>query len=65
MKANQKTKFDFIEEINSFGIFNGWKGFIGLYFTKAEVKQMNKYGVTEDHTIKEAYDILNKYEDIR
>lgn len=60
MKKNQKTRSEFIEKVNSFGVFNGWKGFIGLYFTKAEVMQMKKYGVTENHTIREAYNLLSK-----
>lgn len=60
MKTKKKTKSEFIELVKDFGAFNNWKGFIGLYFTKAEVRQMKKYGVTEDCTIKEVYNILSK-----
>jgi len=30
------------ERIKDFGEFNGWKGFIGLYFTKKELRVIAK-----------------------
>lgn len=59
MKTNKETtKVEFIEVVKHIGNFNNWKGFIGLYFTKSEIRLMKKYGVTENKTIKEVYNIL-------
>lgn len=47
-----------IQKIKSFGDFNNWRGFIGLYLTTKEVRQLKKYGITSDTTIRDAYEIL-------
>lgn len=46
------------KKIKSFGDFNNWRGFIGLYLTTKEVRQLKKYGITSDTTIRDAYEIL-------
>lgn len=30
------------EKVKDFGDFNNWKGFVGLYFTKKELRQIAK-----------------------
>lgn len=49
-----------IQKIKYFGDFNEWRGFIGLYLTTKEIRQLKKYGITSNTTIKDAYKILSK-----
>jgi len=49
---------DIKAKIMDFGAFNNWKGFIGLYFTKKELREIAKLcGLkakdVENYTIKE------------
>ena len=37
------------------GNFNGWKGNICLYFPKKKVRELKRYGITEEMDIKQAY----------
>ena len=53
-----QSKKEMIQKIKSFGDFNNWRGFIGLYLTTKEVRQLKKYGITSDTTIRDAYEIL-------
>lgn len=48
---------DMKERVFNAGNFNAWKGCIGLYFTKKEVRAM-KHGITEDTPIRDAYNLL-------
>jgi len=43
------------ELLENIGSFNGWKGNICLYFPKKKVRELNRYGITEDMDIKQAY----------
>lgn len=54
---------DYKETIKNYGDFNNWGGFIGLYFTKKQLKEIAKLiGVTfsdiEGMTIKEVYNAI-------
>lgn len=49
-----------IQKIKTFGEFNAWRGFIGLYLTSKEIRSLKKFGITSETTIKEAYDKLTK-----
>lgn len=58
MKTN-----NFIVRIENAGTFNNWKGYIGLYFTKKELRQIAKEtGVKskdiEDYKLIEIYQIM-------
>lgn len=46
------------ERIKEVGEFNGWKGYIGLYFTNKQLREMKKFGITKEDTIKTAYQKL-------
>lgn len=46
------------ETIKNIGKFNNWKGCMGLYFTKKELRAMKEYGITDSTPIREAYDII-------
>lgn len=43
------------ELLENIGNFNGWKGNICLYFPKKKVRELKRYGITEDMDIKQAY----------
>ena len=45
-------------KIGNLGTFNGWRGFVGLYLTKKEIRSLKKYGITEDMTILQAFNAL-------
>lgn len=53
-----QSKKEMIQKIKSFGEFNNWRGFIGLYLTSKEGRQLKKYGITSETTIRDAYEIL-------
>lgn len=55
-----ETKTYFLELVKQFGEFNNWKGYIDLYFTVKDMRKLKKLGVTNNNTIKEAYQILSK-----
>lgn len=49
------------EKIIEFYDFNAGRGYIGLYFTKKEIRLLKReYNITENDTLKEAYDKLKK-----
>lgn len=39
------------EKVKDFGDFNNWKGFVGLYFTKKELRQIAKEIGVEPATV--------------
>lgn len=43
------------ELLENIGNFNGWKGNVCLYFSKKKVRELKRYGITEDMDIKQAY----------
>ena len=49
---------EIIQKIKNIGEFNEWRGFVGLYLTTKELRQLKKYGVTKDTTIKGAFETL-------
>ncbi len=46
------------ERLKEVGIYNNWKGYIGLYVTTKQLRALKKFGITADDTIKEAYNKL-------
>lgn len=46
------------EKILNIGTFNNWRGCMGLYLTKKEIRSLKKLGITESTPIKEAYNLL-------
>lgn len=49
-------------KIYNIGIFNKWKGFIGLYFTNKELRQIAKetgikYKEVENYTLRQIYEM--------
>lgn len=51
---------DYKELIKNYGNFNNWRGFIGLYFTKKQLREIAKligvkFSDIEAMTIKEVY----------
>lgn len=52
-------KNTFKARILDFGTFNNWKGYIGLYFTKKELRTIKKYVPDFDNmTMKQIYNAL-------
>lgn len=47
------------EKIKDFGVFNGWRGCMGLYFNTKQLRPLKKYGITAATTLEEAYNIIN------
>lgn len=46
------------EKLLNIGTYNNWRGCMGLYFTKKEIRGLKRLGITEGTTIKEAYNLL-------
>jgi hypothetical protein len=46
------------EKILNIGTYNNWRGCMGLYLTKKEIRGLKKLGITESTPIKEAYNLL-------
>ena len=46
------------EKLLNIGTYNNWRGCIGLYLTKKEIRSLKRLGITEGTTIKEAYNLL-------
>ena len=46
------------EQLKEVGTYNSWKGYIDLYFTNKQLRELKKFGITADDTIKEAYNKL-------
>ena len=46
------------EKLLNIGTYNNWRGCMGLYLTKKEIRGLKKLGITESTTIKEAYNLL-------
>ena len=46
------------EKILNIGTFNNWRGCMGLYFTKKEIRSLKDSGITDGTPIKEAYNLL-------
>ena len=42
-------------KIENLGNFNAWRGFVGLYLTKKELRTLKPYRITEDTTLLNAY----------
>lgn len=47
------------ERIEEMGNFNGWRGVLGLYFTRKEIQPLRRYGITASTPIAEAYALIN------
>ena len=46
------------EKLLNIGTYNNWRGCLGLYLTKKEIRGLKKLGITESTPIKEAYNLL-------
>lgn len=46
------------EKIYNAGTFNNWRGCMGLYFTKKEIRSLKQYGIIDSTPINEAYKLL-------
>jgi len=46
------------EKLLNIGTFNSWRGCMGLYFTKKEIRSLKDSGITYSTPIKEAYNLL-------
>lgn len=46
-------------KLSEFGTFNGWKGYIGLYLTQKELRQIKRAGIDyENMTMKQVFERL-------
>lgn len=48
-----------ISNIKNMCEYNNGKGCVALYFTKKEMRELKKYGITDNHTIQDAYNIIS------
>ena len=46
------------EKLLNIGTYNNWRGCLGLYLTKKEIRGLKKLGIKESTPIKEAYNLL-------
>lgn len=46
------------EKVKNMCEYNNGKGCVALYFTKKEIRQLKKYGIKDNHTILDAYNII-------
>ncbi len=47
---------NYIDLLKNFGEFNNWHGFVDMFFTKKQMRDLKKmYGITNNDTIKSAY----------
>lgn len=62
-KTKNLKNMDYKETIKNYGNFNNWRGFIGLYFTKKQLREIAKligvkFSDIEAMTIKEVYNAI-------
>lgn len=50
-----------LKSLENAGMFNGWRGCVGLYFTKRAINAVKKHGITEATSIKDAYNIYKNH----